>query len=299
MTEQVGISAPGHRLPAELRLGGVRLQVADLQRSLDWYQRVLGLRVIDTTPDHARLAARQDTAATPETLVVLVEHKGAAPVPPRGRIGLYHFAVLLPDRTDVGRFIAHLAQHHIEFGAADHRVSEAIYLQDPDGLGIEVYSDRPRSTWQIDGRQIVMTTDPLDLHDLVTAAGADGSVPWAGLPAGTRIGHVHLHVGDLQRAADFYYAALGLDKTVWNYPGALFLSAGGYHHHLGVNTWAANSPVAGPADARLLEWEMRLPDSGSADAVVASLDAAGYDVTNDANGAVVRDPWGTQLRLTV
>ena len=153
-----------------------------------------------------------------------------------GQLGLYHFAILLPDRAALGRFVAHLARIGERAGASDHLVSEALYLSDPDGLGIEVYADRPRATWRYDGqRQLAMDTRPLDLNSLVQAAGGE---PWTGMPAGTVMGHVHLHVGDIERAAAFYHAALGLDKVVWSYPGALFLSAGGYHHHVGLNTWA-------------------------------------------------------------
>ena len=139
---------------------------------------------------------------------------------------------------------------------SNHLVSEAVYLSDPDGLGIEVYADRPRGTWQHEGRQLVMATEPLDVEDVVRAGGGE---PWSGMPAGTTLGHVHLFVGDLDAAARFYHEGLGFDKTVWSYPGALFLSAGGYHHHLGTNTWAVGAVPAGEGDARLLEWEIVLP----------------------------------------
>jgi catechol 2,3-dioxygenase len=279
----VGIAPRGYRLPAALRLGRVRLQVAGLARSLDWYQRVLGFRVLRQSGADAVLGAHGDD--TP--LVELHEKPGVAPVPRRGRLGLYHFAILLPDRAALGRFVAHLAEVGERAGASDHRVSEALYLQEPDGLGIEVYADRPRSTWQVDGGQIAMSTDPLDLADLVRAAGGER---WTGMPAGTTVGHVHLHVGDLDEAAAFYHQGLGLDQVVWSYPGALFLSAGGYHHHLGLNTWAAGAAPAGDDDARLLEWEILVPTPADA---LASLSQAGYAVED----GVVRDPWGTALRI--
>ncbi|HEV2130991.1 MAG TPA: VOC family protein [Longimicrobiaceae bacterium] len=286
-----GIPPHGYRLPAATRLGRVRLQVAELARSLDYYQQVLGFRVLSRTHEEATLGAHGDDAP----LVELHEHPGAAPVPQRGRLGLYHFAILLPERAALGRFVAHLGQIGERAGASDHLVSEALYLRDPDGLGIEVYADRPRSSWRHQERQLLMDTRPLDLADLVHAAGGQ---PWTGMPAGTVIGHVHLHVGDIAEAAAFYHQGLGLDQVVWSYPGALFLSAGGYHHHLGVNSWAgpgARRPQAD--DARLLEWEIVVPGAEDAEGAARSVEAAGYAVTRTESGWLAADPWGTTLRL--
>ncbi len=290
--QSYGIPPSGHRLPDATRLGRVSLQVASLERSLAYYQGVLGMRVLRRDAGAATLGAHGDDSP----LVELREHPGAAPVPGRGRLGLYHFAVLLPDRAALGRFVAHLAAAGERAGASDHTVSEALYLQDPDGLGIEVYADRPRSGWRHEERQLLMDTRPLDLESLVRAAGGE---PWTGMPAGTVIGHVHLHVGDLERADAFYHQGLGLDRVVWGYPGALFLSAGGYHHHLGLNTWAG--PGAAPAregDARLLEWEVVLPGAADAEAAAGSLREAGHPVEEDGAGWRARDPWGTVLRVT-
>jgi len=139
-----------------------------------------------------------------------------------------------------------------------------------------------------------MATDSLDLPDLLRAAGSER---WSGMPAGSRMGHVHLFVGDLERAAAFYHAGLGLDKVVWSYPGALFLSAGGYHHHVGTNTWAAGAAPAGPGDARLLEWELVLPSTADAAGALASLEAGGADIQRSAGGGLARDPWGTAVRI--
>lgn len=285
-----GVIPPGYRLPAGLRLGTVRLQVADLARSLDWYRRVLGVEVLDQKPGMAALGAQGDR----RSLIELHERPGAHPVPRRGRLGLYHYAILLPDRASLARFVRHLAELGERAGMSDHLVSEAIYLSDPDGLGIEVYADRPRSTWRHDDQQLVMATDPLDVDDLLRAAGDER---WSGLPPGTVMGHVHLFVDDLERAATFYHAGLGLDKVVWSYPGALFMSAGGYHHHLGTNTWAAGAPAAGPDDSRLLEWEILLPTTGDARAAIASIAATGARVDTSDSGGVAHDPWGTALRV--
>jgi catechol 2,3-dioxygenase len=283
-----GVAPPGYRLPAEARLGPVTLDVASLARSLDYYRSVLGLRVLATSDAEATLGAGD------RPLVELREVAGAGRVPSRGRLGLYHFAILLPDRAALGRFLLHLAEIGVRPGAADHRVSEALYLHDPDGLGIEVYADRPRSAWRTTGRELQMATDPLDSADVARAAGGRA---WGGMPAGARIGHLHLHVGDLERADAFYHAALGFDRMVWSYPGALFLAAGGYHHHLGVNTWAADQPAAEPGDARLREWELVLPSTEDVDAAAESVRAAGHEVENDGADRIVRDAWGTVLRL--
>ncbi len=279
-------------LPAATTLGPVRLRVSDLDRSLAYYRDVLGFRVGDTSGGRAALVADDGT----EPLVVLEALPGARPAPRRGQLGLYHFAILLPNRADLGRFVVHLSRLGVRAGASDHLVSEALYLTDPDGLGIEVYADRPRGQWQWSEGDLTMATNPLDLDSLVAAA--DGT-EWRGLPAGTRIGHLHLHVGSLAEGEAFYSGALGLEPTARGYPGALFLSAGGYHHHLGINTWAG--PAAAPAghdDAQLVEWNVLLPDTAAAAAAAERVRSAGYPVRQVDGGWILTDPWGTALRLT-
>jgi catechol 2,3-dioxygenase len=285
-----GVPPAGYRLPDETRLGPVKLQVSDLARSVAYYESVIGLHTISRTAGYARLGAQGDDAM----LVGLQEKPGVVAVPRRGLLGLYHIANLLPDRPTLGRFLRHVASLGVHVGMADHLVSEALYLTDPDGLGIEVYVDRPRETWKKLDRQIAMASDPLDVESLLDAG---GDAPFTGLPIGTVIGHVHLHVGDIERASHFYHEGLGFDKMVWNYPGALFLAAGGYHHHLGTNTWAAGAPSAGDGDARLLEWEVQLPSAADAAAALANLESAGHRVDRDSSGGTVRDPWGTKVRL--
>lgn len=289
-TRAYGIAPPGFRLPDDTHVGRVRLQIADLDRSIAYYESVIGFRVLERAGHVARLGAQGDD----RVLVELHEKPDVRSMSRRGRIGLYHFAILLPDRAALGRFVRHLSDIGARAGMSDHFVSEAIYLSDPDGLGIEVYADRPRSAWRVDDRQLEMTTIPLDADDLVAAAGEE---QWTGAPAGTTIGHVHLYVRDIGEASAFYHEALGLDKVVWNYPGALFMSAGGYHHHLGTNTWAAEAPVATDGDARLLDWELVLPSAASVRAAASSLQAHGFAVAFDGAQATTRDPWGTQLRL--
>jgi len=287
-----GIAAPGFRLPQATRLGRVRLQVADLDRSIAFYENVLGLRVIERDASVAALGPVGD-----DTVIVELHGKpGVRPVSRRGNIGLYHFAVLLPDRASLGRFVQHLADLGVHAGMSDHFVSEAIYLQDPDGLGIEVYADRPRSTWKYDNGQLTMATEPLDVHDLLAATGGES---WSGAPAGTTLGHAHLYVRDIDEAAKFYHQGLGFDKVVWNYPGALFMSAGGYHHHLGTNTWAKHAPQATDDDARLLEWEVLVPDESTVQAAADSLEQQGHAIERVGPGISARDPWGTQVRVRV
>jgi catechol 2,3-dioxygenase len=283
-----GVRPTGFRLPDATRPGLVRLQVSRLQTSLDYYEAVLGLQRLAEGERMARLGA-----ADGRVLLELVERPGARPVPGRGAFGLYHFAILLPDRAALKRFARHLASLAVQIGMADHLVSEALYLTDPDGLGIEVYADRPRDTWRVRDQELVMASDPLDIRGVMAEAGA---APWSGMPVGTTMGHMHLHVGSLAGAEAFYHAALGFDKIVWSYPGALFLSAGGYHHHLGTNTWSAG-PSAADDQARLLEWTLEVPSAEDVSAVAQSLRGAGH-VAEDAGDAVVTaDPWGTRLRL--
>ena len=285
--------APGAaaRLPDALRLGQVRLQVSDLAQSLDYYTTVLGLRPGESSGASAALHAEDDAAP----LIELVERRGVSPVRANSRLGLYHFAILLPDRAALGRFLAHLARSGTRLGASDHLVSEALYLRDPDGLGIEVYADRPRSTWRRVNGELAMATEPLDTEGVIAAGQGE---PWTGMPAGTVMGHVHLHVGDIAEASRFYNDALGLDRTVWSYPGALFLSAGGYHHHLGVNTWAGRAAPASEDEARLLDWRIVLPAEADVRVVAERLQAAGHAVAREGEGWLTADPWGTSLRLT-
>lgn len=285
-----GTAPADRRLPDTAHIGGVVLQISHLARSLDFYTNVLGLRVLDASDSEATLGV----PASGEPLVTLKAVAGTHPARRRGAYGLFHFAILLPDRGSLGRFISHLAANGISAGMSDHLVSEAIYLSDPDGLGIEVYADRPRSQWTYADGQLAMATEPLDVDDLIRAA---QSQPWEGAPAGTRMGHMHLHVGDLKEAARFYHESLGFDVTVWGYPGALFFSAGGYHHHLGANTWAPG-PQAPPDQAQLREWTLVVPNDADVAVISSRLAALGGDVVAEANDRIITDPWGTRVRVT-
>ncbi len=285
-----GISPSTYRLPSQAHVGRVRLAVSNLDRSIDFYTRVIGLRAISSQDSLAQLAPQ----ASDRILLELRQMPGVRPIEPGSRLGLYHTAFLLPTRDDLGRFVRHLYHNDVPFGAGDHLYSEALYLTDPDGLTVEVYADRARSTWQIDGSELVSATHPVHLGELAELS----HEPWQGAPTATTVGHIHLYVGDLKPAASFYYEALGLDLVTWRYPGALFLSAGGYHHHVAVNTWAAGSPAASDTDARLLFWELVLPSSHDVSEVAASLNAAGFAPSQSPDGATVfTDPWGIRVAL--
>jgi catechol 2,3-dioxygenase len=286
---EYGVAPPGYRLPDATHVGRIRLQVSDLSRSVAYYRDVLGF---DVEQDASASTARLAVSGTTLPMIELHGERGTRPVPRGGVLGLYHFAILLPSRLALAQFVRHLAHRQLQFGAADHLVSEAIYLWDPDGLGIEVYADRPRDAWQTDGRELIMTTERLDLHCLVESAAE--APAWTGMPSGTTMGHMHLSVGDLEAASRFFHRALGLDTVVWTYPGALFLSAGGYHHHLGTNTWAMGARTATPSDARLLEWELVVPTAHDVEKASQSLRDAGYA----GRDGVTVDPWGTPLRIT-
>jgi catechol 2,3-dioxygenase len=284
--ETYAIRPAGDGLPEGTRLGPIRLQVADLARSIAYYQETLGLSARTVDGRTVQLFVPDAT----EHLVELHSRPGTISVPRSGVLGLFHFAILLPERPALGRMLDHLVRANVRFGAADHLVSEAVYLWDPDGLGIEVYADRPRHTWRARSTELVMATEPLDVTSVIAAANGQA---WNGMPPATTLGHMHLSVNDLDLARRFYHVALGFDLTVWSYPGALFMSAGGYHHHLGVNTWSARARRPNADDARLLEWQLRLPSPVDVGAAEERLRAAGYD----AHAGAVEDPWGNRLRL--
>lgn len=287
---QVGIRPGGFRLPPDIRLGRVQLQVADLERSLAFYRDRIGYAVLAHEAGRAELGGHGGD----RVLLELVEKPGVRPGPRRGLLGLYHFALLLPSRGDLGRFMRAQLDRGTPFGAADHAFSEALYLVDPDGITVEVYADRPRSSWEVRDEQYVAVSEALD-GEAVLAAGEGGA--WQGVPAGAVMGHVHLYVGDLDAAPRFYHDGLGFDRIIWSYPGALFVSAGGYHHHVGLNTWAAGAPVATTDDARMLEWEL-VVDATSHEALAASLAEAGFSSDVVSSGDIVADdPWGIRVRI--
>ncbi len=288
----VGIQPAKFRLPPTSHVGRVRLAVSDLAKSIAFYTEVIGLVVLNQSDPLAQLGV----TGCSQVLLELEQVPGVQPIDRRTRLGLYHSAFLLPNRESLSSFVAHLVDQGIYFGSGDHLYSEAIYLVDPDGLSVEVYADRARDQWIYEGREIVSATNPIDFEGLLAVSHKQ----WKGAPAGTVIGHIHLYVGDLDHAAGFYQATLGFDIVTWRYPGALFMSAGGYHHDVAVNVWAAGSPPASPSDARLLFWELVLPNADARARAEQSLVAAGYKSTPVATGDPgYTDPWGIQVSLTL
>ena len=290
-TTSFGIHPPAFRLPTTARIGRVRLAVSQLARSARFYSEVIGLAVMEREGNLIKLGAHDSKLV----LLELEELPGVHPIGRRTRLGLYHTAFLLPSRPALSSFLQHLRQDGIEFGAGDHLYSEAIYLVDPDGLSVEVYADRPRSEWIVENEELVSAAEPVRFETFPLVA-VDS---WRGAPAGTTLGHVHFYVGDLEQAKKFYHTGLGLDITTWRYPGALFTSAGGYHHHVGLNVWVANSPLASTEDSRLLFWEILLPDSGEVQRAAKSLVRAGYRPLQQSNGLLFRDPWCITVALRV
>jgi len=291
------------KIAPETRPGWVRLTVSDLDRSLRFYRQVLGMSLIDEEAEEVNLGAGG------ETLVVLREHRNARPKPRRAT-GLYHFAVLLPSRRDLARAYLRIAERWPLDGAADHLVSEALYLSDPDGHGIEVYSDRPRATWRrLPTGTLSMATLPLDLGSLLKELSEEAELPGEDyrLPEGTRVGHVHLHVSRLERAKAFYVGSLGMNLTFdWSAYGALFFAAGDYHHHVGANVWAGIDAPRPPQDSvRLVSYSLVLPDLEDLEAVVTHLRSKGIEVNEDPEplkgytGYVVNDQDGNVVELVV
>jgi len=264
--------------------------VRDLDRAIGFYTEGLGLRLQGREGNVARLGAWNSE------LLVLVGAPGAAK--PRGTTGLYHFALLVPSRRDLARSLRHLIARRVSLsGMSDHSVSESLYLSDPDGNGIEIYRDRPREEWPIVDGQLRMTTDPLDVKSLLAENGPMDA-PQAGLPSGTRMGHVHLHVAHLADSERFYSEILGFELRQRFGRTALFLAAGGYHHHIGLNTWAGvGAPPPPPGALGLRHFEVLLPDTGTVDGILKRLRAAGVPVTEAPGGGEAADPSGNAVRL--
>jgi catechol 2,3-dioxygenase len=289
-TETVGTAAPS--LHPATTLGPVTLVVADLSRATAFYERAIGLRICDRSEGTVRLGSDR---ATP-----LVELVGGPDAPPRPRrtTGLFHVAFLVPTRADLARAVRRVLEAGWRFtGASDHLVSEALYLDDSEGNGVEIYRDRPRDEWRYVDGALQMATLPLDLDGVIGALSpGETSV---GKADGARIGHVHLQVSDLAAAERFYHGVLGFDVSVRGYPGALFVAAGGYHHHVGLNTWAGEGAPPPPPGARGLErFEVVVPDTDELERVAARVAAAGLEHRRDGRGVLVPDPSGNRVLVT-
>jgi catechol 2,3-dioxygenase len=272
-------------------MGPVQLTVADLDRARDFYRDAIGLTELPASSGVVALGAGD------RPVVELVGDPDAPPRP-QGTSGLFHLAILVPSRPDLARALQRVAEAgwHLT-GASDHLVSEALYLNDPEDNGIEIYRDRPRDEWPVRDGVIQMATLPLDLDGVLSELRREDAS--AAMPEGTRIGHVHLNVGDLAAAEAFYSGALGFDVTVRGYPGALFVSAGGYHHHLGLNTWAGEgAPPPSPGSRGLREFEIVLPGEESLAAEEDRLREAGFEPTREEGGLRAIDPSDNRIALT-
>ncbi|WP_410511694.1 VOC family protein [Paenibacillus sp. BR2-3] len=280
-------------LHQDVEIGLVQLRVSNLERSLDFYQNVVGLSILRQAGREAEM-----TADGQNVLLILREIENAKVLRRNSAAGLYHFAILVPDRPSLGLVLRNLISSGIHVGQGDHLVSEALYIQDPDNNGIELYRDRPKDTWKKDAEgNYIMTTDPVDVDGLLAAS---EDLPWKGLPAGTVIGHVHFHVGDLGKAREFYMDVLGFELTAYYGDAAMFISAGGYHHHIGLNIWAGQGAPAAPADAAGIDYfTLLLPSEEERTAVVERVRQAGYTVDETDGVPAFKDPWNIGIRLIV
>ncbi len=270
------------------RMGAVRLTVADLDRARSFYRGALGLAELATGDGIVRLGPPAGPA------LVELENRPDAPERPRRSTGLFHLAVLVPGRAELARALRRVLDAGASFtGASDHLVSEALYLDDPEGNGIEIYRDRPRAEWEREGGELRMATLPLDVEGVV---GEMPAGPDEGMPEGTTMGHVHLQVRDIPEAEAFWSGVLGFDPTVRGYPGALFVSAGGYHHHVGLNTWGTAGAPPPPEGARgLRRLEVVVPGAAELDRIEDRARAAGAAVVRDEEGVGLRDPSGNRV----
>jgi catechol 2,3-dioxygenase len=290
------------KLPPATRIGRARLRVANLSRSLAFYRDVLGLTVRRDEGSRVTLAAgeqgdRGDPRSPGRELLVLEERPGIARRPMRPiTTGLYHVALLVPSRRALGRALLGLRQAGYPLrGMSDHAVSESLYLDDPDGNGLEIYADRPRERWPVRNGIVQMTVDPMDVEGVVAAAG-ELPEPWAGLPAETTVGHVHFTVSRLEPSVAFYRDVIGFDEMM-RLPTLAAVSAGGYHHHLNLNLWAgADAPGDSERMAGLSGWELEVPDQPARDSLMDRVAAAGARVSS-ASAPRARDPDGIVLDI--
>lgn len=280
-----------HREP-HIYVGQVNLKVQNLERALKFYQEVIGLKVLERTEKVANLTADGKT-------VLLSIEQPEQVVPVQGRTtGLYHFALLLPTRSDLAQIVQHFVHLGIRVGSSDHLVSEALYLSDPDGNGIEIYRDRDPSEWDWNQGEVAMAVDPLDFRDLLS--GVSQLPAWDGLPAGTHMGHIHLHVSELAKSEDFYTQGLGFEVVNRFGTQALFISTGKYHHHIGLNTWnGVGAPTPPENSAGLQSFTLIYPNEAARDHAIANLQHIGASVIEENGIWMTSDPSGNRILLQV
>ncbi|MCM3764428.1 VOC family protein [Neobacillus niacini] len=277
-----------HQAP-NVYVGEVNIKVKNLEYSLAFYQNIIGLKILEKSERQAVLTTDGKTP------LISLEQPVDVTSKPERTSGLYHFAILLPSRADLSVFLRHLLQSGYPLGAADHYVSEALYLNDPDGNGIEVYRDRPSSEWTWKDNLVEMATEQLDAEGIL----AESNAEWTGLPAGTIMGHLHLHVGDLKKAEEFYTKGLGFEVVSY-YPQAAFLSTGGYHHHIAINTWQGVGAPTPPKNSVGLNWStLVFPNHEARAEVIDRLGKMGVNVSAEGDYFVTSDPSGNEYRLII
>ncbi|WP_373894908.1 VOC family protein [Virgibacillus natechei] len=270
-------------------VGELSINVTDLERSITFYKDVLGFSVLEHSTGKAVLTADGKTA-----LLTLEQPENVQPK--QGRTtGLFHFAILLPTRADLASFLRHIIKQSVQLGASDHYVSEALYLSDPDGNGIEVYHDRPASEWKWTDGQVSMGTEQLDGDSLI----AESNQEWNGMPSGTLIGHIHLHVAHLSDTEEFYIDGLGF-TIVTKYPGALFTSTANYHHHVGLNVWNGEGAKAPSKNSVGLNWyTLIFPDANARQEAAERIEQIGAEVKREEDYYIVEDPSGNVIHMRI
>ncbi|WP_226037191.1 VOC family protein [Aquibacillus saliphilus] len=272
-------------------VGHVELVVQDLDRSIKFYKEVIGLDLLEQTSSKAVL-----TADGKRALLSIEQPENA--MPKQGRTtGLYHYAILVPSRLDLAKILKHFVELNVQLGASDHLVSEALYLNDPDGNGIEIYTDRKATSWTWEDNQVVMAVDPLDAEGILAELQGE---TWEGLPAETVMGHIHLHVAELQKTREFYSDGLGFDVVCQFGTQALFISTGHYHHHIGLNTWnGVGAPAPAENSVGLISFSLVFPSDEVRQEKVVQLQRLGYDVEEDNGVLITEDPSHNRIKLTV
>ena len=287
---QAQTSTPHTSIHPDTTIGLVTLRVTDLTRSRAFYEGILAFQPLQLEAGRAVLGGQDK-----QPLLELLEVPGGTPQPRRAT-GLYHVAILFPSRADLGREFLRLVNANWEIGQGDHLVSEALYISDPDDNGLEIYQDRPRSTWNWQNNLVRMASDPVDLRSLAEEGRRDAE-PWDVLPPGTRVGHIHLQVGNIPDARRFYHDILGFDITA-HMPSALFVSAGGYHHHLGLNTWhSLNAQPTPDTSAGLHSYIIAIPTQEALQQVKERLAAHNVPFEEQQDRILVDDPWHNHVQL--
>ncbi|PIC78354.1 glyoxalase [Sporosarcina sp. P19] len=277
-----------HQRP-NIFVGQVNINVTNLNSSLEFYQKVIGFQVLEQTDRKAVLTADGKIG-----LLTIEQPVDVLPKEER-KSGLFHFALLLPTRADLSVFLRHLSETGFRFGASDHLVSEALYITDPDGNGIEVYIDRPAIEWTWSNGEVKMVSDPLDVESLLGVS----DMEWDGLPVDTIMGHVHLHVADLQKAEEFYTKGLGF-TVVNHYPQAIFISTGDYHHHIALNTWQGVGAPKPQKNSVGINWyTLVFPNEEAIAKVIEQLQNLGSSYVVEDDLFVIEDPSGNKIQLTV